>query len=177
MTKKCDKCGVDVPSISKFCPECGAKLENTHNTEDKSLKIKKGVALGLLLIIVAIGFIQYESDQMSLQEYNEESQAQINATMNEYDIHSAVDASLIVEMHSGTNISEDFVFNNTIDITNQMINSDYPSLVDENNLADEYRYQYINGEISESDFISKINNLVDNDSELEAAYSYMLPNS
>ena len=41
-TKKCPKCGADVPSTSKFCPECGEKMPVAKFCSNCGAKLQEG---------------------------------------------------------------------------------------------------------------------------------------
>lgn len=138
---------------------------------------KKQILLGLLIIIVAICFISYESNEMSNQQYQKEENIKVNATMTEYDIHSPLDADIITSMHEKNDSVDEVIMYHKINSSDSIIEKGYPNLIDENNIVDEYRYQYINGDISESEYINKINSIVDNNPELKEPYSYLIQDS
>lgn len=49
----CSKCGTSVPDGARFCPKCGAEIDNSYNWDDQSAKLSgdsgHGTAVGSLV--------------------------------------------------------------------------------------------------------------------------------
>lgn len=57
--KICLKCGEKLPDDSSYCVKCGTKIEdNQLNKKTKKIPKKKiGIAIGIVLMIIMVGFI------------------------------------------------------------------------------------------------------------------------
>ena len=58
MTKKCPKCGTEIPDESKFCLSCGCHIYDEDNGESKSSIFSNGkIFLVLIFIVLIVGGI------------------------------------------------------------------------------------------------------------------------
>ena len=63
---RCDKCGKEVGIETKYCPECGAKMETHYEHQDKPEEIKhRSIASILGMIGTLIGFLGIFMPMMS----------------------------------------------------------------------------------------------------------------
>lgn len=60
---KCRECGAENPDNSKYCQECGEKLDETKNHADSetndSSKVnpRKRILIGIIVLLVIVAFI------------------------------------------------------------------------------------------------------------------------
>jgi len=71
--EKCNKCGAEIPSASKFCLSCGAKIEKEARTEHEPIHqvfrflfsknlIVAAIIFGLLLIWIGVIVFTFSTD-------------------------------------------------------------------------------------------------------------------
>ena len=188
MSKKCDNCGMENSEDAMYCNNCGVKLNSAPNsTNNKNKNEKKSsiknmiIALIIFLTVVFIIYNIYSDQEYMDFAKNITANKLINEVMQEYNIHSTYDAAVIIAVdnmkqpldHKSDKSILKFIVSDTVNNLKRFENttSAYDNdTIDVEKKLIEYRQEYIDGNIGISDYINKVNNIIDKYPELENYY-------